>query len=171
MSTSPPFPAPEVGPAQRPRFRVYWKWSFAIAGLVLILLMWRCGSAMVTGMRQSDAAVQQFHQRLNRQEYEQILAAADPAFVSGQRQEEVARFLQAVRSKLGEVKSESRAYLWVNATPNGTLITGQYQTEFASGPASETFTWKRQGETLMLVGYNIRSNSLLDLPPASEEPE
>jgi len=74
-STSVPDPA-RVAPAKR----VLWKWSAAVVALLLVFLMWRCGSALVQGRKLADAAVKQFHERLNAGNFEEIYRDADEGF-------------------------------------------------------------------------------------------
>lgn len=162
MSASPTFPSSDGSQKTPRRFRVHWKWSIVIATLLLILLMWQCGSALIGGRSLADAAVKRFHQQLNNQQYGQIYSEAHPALATGKGQEDLARLLEAMSAKLGEVRSETFGTMNVQATTNGTFITVQYNTEFASGPALETFTWMKDGDKLKLYGYNIRSNAFLD---------
>jgi len=141
--------------------RVLWKWSVVATALILVFLMWQCGSALVQGRKLADAAVRHFHQQLNAGDYEGIYRDADQAFGRGQDHEESIRFLEAVHRKLGLAGPETRLNIRVETNPGGTFLTTQYSTTFAAGKATEMFTWVKSGGTLKLNGYHIQSNALI----------
>ena len=126
-----------------------------------MFLMWQCGSALWSGRKLSDAAVQRFHQQLNAAEYQAICNDADEGFRSGQNQEDIIKLLTAVHKKLGAAGKDSLINLEVKATTNGTFTTAFYDTKFANGDATETFTWIKSGGGLKLYGYNIQSMALI----------
>ena len=147
-------------PAARPR-RVLWKWSLAVTGVVLLILMWQCGSAMVQGRKQANTAVQSFHQQLNTEQYEEIYRDADDGFKAGGDHDDLIKFLQAVHKKLGNAVDATQASIRVDRNTHGTFITAWYNTAFTSGSATETFTWVSGTSTLKLYGYHIQSNALI----------
>jgi hypothetical protein len=154
-STSVPDPA-RVAPAKR----VLWKWSAAVVALLLVFLMWRCGSALVQGRKLADAAVKQFHERLNAGNFEEIYRDADEGF-RGQNHDNSIKLLEAVHNKLGLAGTATQDNLRVDTNTLGTFLTAQYSTVFAAGAATEMFTWKKSGEILKLYRYDIQSNSLI----------
>ena len=157
MSTT---PASDLGnPA--PSKRVLWKWSAAATALILVFLMWQCGSALVQGRKLADAAVRHFHQQLNAGDYEGIYREADQGFGGSQGHDESIRFLQAVHQKLGVAGTETRLNIRVETNPGGTFLTTQYSTLFAAGAATEMFTWVKSSGTLKLNGYHIQSKALV----------
>lgn len=137
------------------------KWSTAIAVLILALLMWQCGSALMQGRQLADAAVKRFHEQLNAGDFEGIYREADQAFKSDLGHDESIKFLQSLHQKLGLAGSETRLNIRVEANPNGTFLTTSYSTSFATGPATENFTWVKSGGTLKLDAYHIESNPLM----------
>jgi hypothetical protein len=108
-----------------------------------------------------EPAVQQFHQQLDNGQYETICSRAVKGFCSSGADGEVMRFLKGVHEKLGNTGTTKRGSLNVNTNQDGTFVTVQYDTSFATGPAVETFTWIKSGNTLRLYRYDIRSNAFL----------
>jgi hypothetical protein len=155
-------PAPnfEYSPS-RPK-RILWKWSLAIVATALLFLMWQCGSALRSGPKLADKAVQRFHTELNGGEYDEICREGDEGFSRGERHDELLRFLELVHRKLGNAEAERQVNLNVKAGTGGTFLTSQYNTQFVKGYAVETFTWRKSGSTLRLYGYNVQSNALLN---------
>lgn len=137
-----------------------WKWSAAATALILVFLMWQCGSALVQGRKLADAAVRHFHEQLNAGDYEGICREADQGF-GNQGHDEAIRFLEAVHRKLGLAGTETRLNIRVETNPGGTFLTTQYSTMFAAGTATEMFTWVKSGGTLKLNGYHIQSKALV----------
>jgi hypothetical protein len=161
MSATQTIPRPAMPqPVQRPKV-VLWKWSLLITAIVLAVLMWQCGSALLEGRKLANGAVRHFHEQLNAEEYEQILQEAADGFTRSGKHEDLVGFLQAVHTKLGGAESESLINLGANSSTNGTFITSRYNTKFDRGAAAETFTWIRSGANLKLYGYNVQSNALL----------
>jgi deoxyribodipyrimidine photolyase-like uncharacterized protein len=161
MATLPTAPAPDFGRvATRPK-RALWKWSLVATGVILVFLLWQCGSALVQGRKLANAAVRHFHQQLNTEDYEEIYNEADDLFKAGQNHDELIRLLRAVHKKLGNAGDEKQVNVRADVNTNGTFITTWYSTAFVSGTATEMFTWVRSGGTLKLYSYHIESNGLI----------
>jgi hypothetical protein len=140
---------------------VLWKWSLAATVVILLFLMWQCGSALVQGRKLVNAAVQRFHQQLNTEQYEEIYREADDGFRAGQSHDETIKFLKAVHKKLGNAGNATQANVRVDTNTHGTFTTTSYNTIFANGSATERFIWVKSGGALKLYGYHIESNALL----------
>jgi len=140
--------------------RVLWKWSATLTVLVLVFLMWRCGTALVQGRKLADAAVRQFHERLNAGNYEEIYREADNGF-RGENHDDSIRFLGAVHNKLGLAGTATQINVRVDTNTHGTFLTTQYSTAFATGTATEMFTWIKSSGTLKLYGYHIQASTPL----------
>jgi hypothetical protein len=147
-----------VGP---PRKRILWKWSLALTALVLLYVMWQCGSALDLGSRSADQAVQRFHDHLNRGEFDEICREGDPAFSQGEKHDELVHLLEQVHRKLGNAEGARRVNLHASAGTSGTFVTAQFTTHFEQAPAAETFAWRTGWNTLKLYGYNVQSNAFL----------
>src|SRR5580658_9925319 len=99
--------------------------------------MWQCGSALYHARELSNGAIREFHQNLNREQYEQIYLAADQSFASTEKHDELVRFLEGVHRRFGDARTENLINVNVNATTRGTFIVAQYNTTFVQGSATE----------------------------------
>jgi hypothetical protein len=138
-----------------------WKWSVGATSIILLVLLWQCGSALVQGRKLANAAVRHFHQQLNTEEYDEIYQEADEGFKNGQTHDEIIEFLRAVHSKLGNTGDEKQINIRADANTHGAFITARYSTAFVSGTATETFTWIKSSGILKLHAYHIQSNALI----------
>ena len=145
----------------RVKARVLWKWSFLFLAVLMAWGMWQCGSALRLGSQLADGAVKQFHERLDAGQYDAICKEAAQGFCTSGANGEVVRFLRGVHEKLGMSGAATRGNMNVNSGTGGTFVTADYNTKFTIGPAIETLTWIKGGNTLKLYGYNIQSNALL----------
>jgi hypothetical protein len=161
MNESAQSSAPNFGYSANPPKRILWKWSLAIAAVGLVFLMWQCGSALYSGSKLADQAVQRFHAQLNRGAFDEICREGDEAFSQGEKHDELLHFLEQVHGKLGNVAAGKLVNLHVKAGTSGTFLTAQFTTEFDQGQAAETFTWRKSGSTLKLYGYNVQSSAFL----------
>ncbi len=163
MNTFPTSPAPDFGHTgtETPPKRVPWKWSLAVGAVVLVFLMWQCGSALVRGRKLATASVRHLHQQLNAEEYDAIYRDADEGFRAGQSHDELIKFLQVVHRELGNAVHEKQVNIRVDTNTRGTFTTTWYTTTFVNGTASERFTWVTVGGALKLYAYHIESNALL----------
>jgi hypothetical protein len=161
MSSPTEIPAPpDFGYTTPKPKRILWKWTFAVLAVGLAWMMWQCGWALHAGSKLADGAVRRFHMQLNNAEYDQICREADEAFLTDEKREQLLHFLEAVHRKLGNVDAETQSNLRVNATTGGTFIIAVFTTRFTSGQATETFTWRKSGNTLKLYGYHIESEAI-----------
>jgi hypothetical protein len=161
MSAFPQFPTPDFGNNPRPQKRILWKWTGALTAVLLISLLWQCGSAFYSGYRYGDGVAQRFHEQLNTGQYEEICSEADPAFSRWGDHEGALHFLQQVHRKLGDAGVAKRIRVNVNVTTGGTFVTSEFDTQFGQGEAEETFTWRKRGLNLNLCRYNVQSSLFL----------
>jgi Protein of unknown function (DUF4019) len=155
--TVPNFTTPPAIQERRRKDRKILVWSLLASAVVLTLLLWRCGTSFYRTAVAADAARTQFHEKLNGEQYHDIYAQADKRFRDSGTEEELTDFFRSVHEKLGNAGDASRQNIMIKATPGGTYATVIYQTKFARGTASETYTWRLDGERLLLVGYNLQS--------------
>jgi hypothetical protein len=155
-------PNPNFEQSANPPKRILWKWSIAIAAVVLLYLIWQLGFALHSGPKLADEAVRRFHDELNRGQYDEICREGDEGFSKGERHDNLLRFLQLVHTRLGNAEVTKQVNLHVKAGTGGTFLTSQYSSQFAQGQAVETFTWRKQGGTLTLYGYSVQSKALLN---------
>jgi hypothetical protein len=159
----PPPSYPPAPPPKDPLIKVkfHWKWSLIFVVVLAAWGMWTCGSAFIGGARLADNAVQKFHQQLNAADYPSICDQAAEGFCSTEAGNKTMRFLKGVHEKLGAAGSGTRSNLNVNSSTNGTFVSVEYTTAFATGPATESFTWIKHGSKLELYRYNVQSDALL----------
>jgi len=62
---------------------------------------------------------------------------------------------------MGNVKTSSFQNVTVQANTNGRFIIARFSTDFDQGHGTEDFTWKGDGQTWRLLGYNLNSPELL----------
>jgi hypothetical protein len=162
MVTPTQVPAPDFGQkTERPK-RVLWKWSALIVAIGLLYLSWQCGSALYFGSKLADAAARRFHDQLDAGQFEQICQEADEALSQeGPQHDEFIKVLEAVHHKLGDVIRETQGKINVNVNTQGTFVTVDFFTQFATDQAHETFTWRKSGNTLKLYGYYVQSKAFL----------
>lgn len=133
----------------------------------MIFLMWRCGTTLVQGRKLADVAVSHFHEQLNAADYEDIYREADEGFRAGQSHDDLIKFLETLHERLGLAGKSNELNVRVDTNTQGTFLTTQYSTAYATGTANEMFTWLQKGGTLQLFAYRIQSNALIfDKPPS-----
>jgi|SRR5579859_4509710 len=138
----------------------WWKWLLALTIILLLILMWRCGTGLIQDRALANTAVRQSHQELNAARYDEICREADEDFAQEGKCEEFTKFLEAVHAKMGTADSETLVNVRLYATTNGNFIMTQYMTIFAQGSATETFTWVKSNSRLRLQRYRIQSSAL-----------
>lgn len=106
-------------------------------------------------------AVMQFHQRLDNEAYAEIYRDAHPDFKKASTEKDFTALLEAVHRKLGNTVSSEPAGWRVNSFVSGTNVVLTYKTKFAAGDAVETFSYREDGATPALLGYNINSTALI----------
>lgn len=159
--TTPAPPTPVYGRVAPPPRRFFPKWLIALGVILLLAVLWKCGSALYEGRRLANAFAQDFHQKLNNGQFEDIYSAADDGFTRSGRHEDLVNFFENVHAKLGNAGKQSLVNLRINATTNGTFLIAQYNSIFDRGRAVETFTFVKSGNSLRLYGYNIQSDALV----------
>ena len=142
------------------KIRVLWKWSFLFLLVLVAWGMYQCTSALRMASRLSEPAVRHFHQQLDAAQYDAICGQAAEGFCASGAEGQTVRFLKGVHEKLGNTGAAQRGNMNVNSSTGGTFVTVQYNTSFAIGPAEETFTWIKGGNTFKLYKYNVQSNAL-----------
>lgn len=135
-------------------------WNVSIVCLVLVLVGVAC-STFTKGKAAGERAVEKFHAQLNDEKFEEIYNQSASEFQKSDDKEEIIKFLQAIRRKLGTVNKATSQGWHVNTTPTGTVITMQYETEFANDKGNESFTFFMNGEDAQLAGYHINAKKLV----------
>jgi len=131
-----------------------------IALAVLCFAVVACRS-ITEGKPAAEAAVKTFHSLLDQGRYADIYAASDPKMKAAGTENDLTKLLNAVHTKLGNVKGSTLSNWRVgnyNLTSTATLV---QETEFEKGTATETFVFILNGKNAVLAGYNRNSNDLI----------
>jgi hypothetical protein len=112
----------------------------------------------------AEAAVDKFHNQLNRNEFAEIYEESDEVFREKSKKEDVVSYFANTTLKLGKVKSKKLAGSVVKDSPDGRgkLVSLGYTTEYVDGlVATEQFVWRVVDNVATLYQYDVRS-SILD---------
>jgi hypothetical protein len=134
-----------------------------LAVCILACLLFSSCASTSNDVFMAKAAVAQFHQRLDAQQYHEMYAAADAKLHQETTEDDFTKLMTAVHGKLGNVTNATATgwnVSWYAGT--GTTVRLGYKTTFASGAADEAFVWRISGGQALLYGYNINSNDLIE---------
>jgi hypothetical protein len=150
------FPPPPITPARRPSSLI--KWLLGLGGLVLIVLIWSCGTHFYHDYGICRSAVDRFHQHLNHGEYESIYNEAADDLRAGAPEADQIKVFQTVHEKMGIALKMKPLGFHVKASTNQGILADQVcETEFSLGKAEEQFVWRIKGGDAMLVSYHAES--------------
>ncbi len=134
--------------------------NISVCLLVLLIVGAAC-SNFTKGKAAGEKAVENFHAQLNAEKFDEIYEQSAKEFKDSDSRENILKFLQAVRRKLGTVTKSSSQGWNVNTSPTGTVITMSYSTEFEQDKATESFTFFMNGEDVKLAGYHVNAKKLI----------
>ena len=131
-----------------------------------VFLAVAAGSACAGFAAKGDAetGVASFHTMLDAERYADIYGGTDEFFKNATAEAQFTEILQAVHRKLGVVVSTAQTSFYSRdqaGTNAGSYISLTYKTEFAQGPATESFNWRVVDGKVHLAGYNIQSSLLI----------
>lgn len=144
-------------PPRAPVSKTKWIAVGVLLLLVLGIVLWSCGKGVYHQYRDSTAAVELFHHRLDNGEFDAIYADASDSFRSSGAKADQIKFLQTVHQKLGRFEKSSSLGFHVNWRQGHILVDQVYDTKFAQGSARESFVWVTENDNLRLYGYKIDS--------------
>ena len=116
----------------------------------------------------AEAAVAEFHRRLNADGFEAIYDSASTDFRKSAPREHVVRFLAGLKSNLGPAKSAKRLTWNVNFHTSGTFVAISYETRFGKGRGIEHFLYRMEDSGASLVSYRIESVEVIEKRPDGE---
>jgi hypothetical protein len=131
----------------------------SLLAIVTVTILAACG--LGKGKEVATKSVETFHQQFNDSKFTEIYTAATPALKTATNEADFMKFIQAVRRKLGAVKSTSQQGWNVNTFNGVKSVVLTHKTEFEQGSAVETFTFIISGESATLQGYNVNSPALI----------
>ena len=125
--------------------------SLVLGGVKLYSLFTR-GTAM------ADAAVAEFHARLDAAKDDEIYDTAASALRSSVKKDGFHKFLDQLRADLGAFKSGTRQGVSINSNNGNTALNVTYASTFEKGQAEESFVFDYNAEKPVLIRYDIRKN-------------
>lgn len=128
---------------------------------VVILGIAVCACSLSKDKELVERSVEQFHKQFNDGLYHEIYIQSDEGFRRTSSEANVIALFEAVRMKLGMVKTSSQIGWSVNVTSAGKAISLKYNTEFTGGYATEQFIFLVSAEQAKLYTYNINSPLLI----------
>ena len=153
MRVSSFLPVPPAPSAQRPKTK--WLVAFTIAAVFALIVLWSLGKSFYHNYRLSSAAVDEFHQELDRGDFVTIYGDATDDFRRAGTRGDALKFLEMVHQKMGNSAKMSAQGFHV-AWRNGRLFADQvYDTQFAQGQARESFVWVIEQDRPRLESYHI----------------
>jgi hypothetical protein len=108
----------------------------------------------------AEAAVANFHQLLDAQQFHEIYQASASEFRNATSEPELNRVLQMVHDRLGAVRQAQRSGWHVNYANGTTRVELNYNTQFASAPGTEQFIYSIHNGAATLVSYDVHSDAL-----------
>lgn len=139
----------------------------ALAGIGVYKLI----DSISRGGELGDTAVSEFHRQYNSREIAGIHAAAASDFRKAVPLVKFTPFATMLHQKLGQWKSGSRDRINLNNQNGNKTLELTYNSTFANGTATEDFVFDYNGDKPLLLGYNVKSPALLDLPALEAQPK
>ena len=136
------------------------KTNLLLAAITLSLVALSC-SSLTNAKPAAERGIIEFHGQFNAGDFTTIYNNSGDEFKNATTQQQLNELLSAVLRKLGHVTSTTNIS-W--RTGNFNLVTTvvmQQDTKFENGSATETFTYKVDGDKAVLIGYFINSADLI----------
>lgn len=118
------------------------------------------GCSAAVDRRPAEDAVRTFHARLDAGQYDAIYAEAARDLREGASREAVVGQLAAVHARLGVTRTWQPLGWHLKFGMKSALLTLDYATTYASGPATEQFVYRMTGDEARLVSWHLRSGAL-----------
>lgn len=139
----------------RPRTMKHW--VMAAAALAVLA---GC-SDTIHGVEFAEPAVARFREMMEARQFDRLYDSTGAEFKAATPRADGIALFAAVDRKLGKLRG-ARKISWNVNTNNGlTLVALVYESRYAEGEATETFTVKVSDGTGEIVGYNIQSLAML----------
>jgi hypothetical protein len=119
-----------------------------------------CGDT-IKGAEYAESTVAKFREQMKARQFEQIYDATGEEFKTATSRENGIALFAAVDRKLGGFKRAEKVNWAVNTNNMVTMAVVVYNSEYADGNATETFTVKVDDGKGELVAYNIQSLEML----------
>jgi len=137
--------------------RMYLSTALAFAALLFLIAC----SETINGKPIAEAQISIFHDQMNADQFAEIYESTHKDFKSNTSKETTDKLFSAIRRKLGKIESSKMVNWNVNTHNTVTTVVLVSNTKFTDGEATETFTYRVDGEKALLIGYNINSLDML----------
>ena len=127
--------------------------------MVLAAALAATGCSMGQDMTTTDAAVADFHAKMNGGQFKAITDASGPEIKNGGG--DFTGLVEKLHAKLGAFKSTSRTGFSDNVNNGDHTFTASYASIYSSGPATENFVYRLHGGKPVLIGYHVESAAWL----------
>ena len=107
----------------------------------------------------ADAAVAEFHARLDAAKDDEIYDTAAAAMRSATKRDDFHKFLDQLRTDLGGFKSGTRESINISSNNGNTTISAGHASTFEKGRAEEAFLFDYNADKPVLMRYDIRKNT------------
>jgi hypothetical protein len=132
---------------------------FCVICALATLLMAACSAE--EHIARADREVTAFHKKFNAGDFAMIYDSSSDEFKQSARKEDMVKFFESVRSKLGDITSTKKLDWHLNYQPSDTIVTLNYETQFSKGIATEVFMYRVKDQNVILAGYRIDSRDLV----------
>lgn len=112
-------------------------------------------------MAAADEGIAAFRQLVEAQQFAKVHASGSDELRKSVSEEDLAKILRGLNTKLGRAKSAEKNGWNVNYHTSGTFVTLGFKTEFEKGPGVEQFVFRIADGKALLVSYNVNSPALL----------
>ena len=131
----------------------------AFLGFLLLIVLSGCSAK--EDIAKAEAAIADFHDKMNNADFDSIYTGAGPQMQSASTQVDLVKLLTAIHRKLGAFQSGKTAGWNVNVTTGGEFVTLKYSSTYEQGDADENFVFSVQDGKALLSGYHINSTALI----------
>jgi hypothetical protein len=129
--------------------------------LLLTVLLLLCGCSGGEDLAAAEKEIGRFHAQLNAGHFDKIYVDAAPDWKQASPRDDTIKLFAGLHNKLGLFVAGKQNSWRVNYGTGGTTILVLYDSKFQKGDGQETFTYRRSGDAVQLVGYNINSRALI----------
>jgi hypothetical protein len=134
--------------------------------IVLAAAVLACGCTSSVDREPAQAAVREFHARLDAGRFDAIWEASSPALQAGSPHARFVTLLGVIHAKLGATQSATEKRWNLERRLSDALLTLDYATVYAGGAADESFVYRMAGDRAELVEYRIHAQALGPDAPA-----
>jgi hypothetical protein len=127
--------------------------------LASLILLPSCSGGEDLGA--ANREIGRFHAELNAGQFDRIFAESAPEWKQASPRADTIKLFTAIHNKMGAYVSGNQNSWRVNYGTGGTIILVLYDSKFQKGDGQETFTYRRSGDDVQLVGYNLNSPTLI----------